>query len=145
MNSALGVSSFGDRVTSAQEVFDAIENSKKPFLAAINGFALGGGLELAMACHLRIAAQEAKLGLPEVTLGLIPGYGGTQRLTHLVGKGRAFEMIATADMITAEKAEKIGLVNYVVPAAELITTAEAVLNKIKSRATSSSVLVERSE
>jgi len=116
------------------EVFDAIENSKKPFLAAINGFALGGGLELAMACHLRIAAQEAKLGLPEVTLGLIPGYGGTQRLTHLVGKGRAFEMIATADMITAEKAEKIGLVNYVVPAAELITTAEAVLNKIKSRA-----------
>lgn len=116
------------------EVFDAIENSKKPFLAAINGFALGGGLELAMACHLRVAAQEAKLGLPEVTLGLIPGYGGTQRLTHLVGKGRAFEMIATADMITAEKAERIGLVNYVVPAEELISTGEALLSKIKSRA-----------
>jgi enoyl-CoA hydratase len=116
------------------EVFDAIENSKKPFIAAINGFALGGGLELAMACHLRVAAQEAKLGLPEVTLGLIPGYGGTQRLTHLIGKGRAFEMIATADMISAEKAERIGLVNYVVPAGELISSAEALLNKIKSRA-----------
>lgn len=116
------------------EVFDAIENSKKPFLAAINGFALGGGLELAMACHLRVAAQEAKLGLPEVTLGLIPGYGGTQRLTLLVGKGRAFEMISTADMITAEKAERIGLVNYVVPAGELISSAEALLNKIKLRA-----------
>jgi enoyl-CoA hydratase len=116
------------------DVFDAIENSKKPFLAAINGFALGGGLELAMACHLRVAAQEAKLGLPEVTLGLIPGYGGTQRLTQLVGKGRAFEMIATADMISAEKAERIGLVNYVVPVGELISSAEALLNKIKSRA-----------
>jgi enoyl-CoA hydratase len=116
------------------DVFDAIENSKKPYLAAINGFALGGGLELAMACHLRIAAQEAKLGLPEVTLGLIPGYGGTQRLTQLVGKGRAFEMIATADMISAEKAERIGLVNYVVPAGELLSSAEALLSKIKSRA-----------
>lgn len=117
-----------------QEVFDVIENSKKPFLAAINGFALGGGLELAMACHLRIAAEHAKLGLPEVTLGLIPGYGGTQRLTHLVGKGRAFEMIATADMISAEKAEQIGLVNAVVPAGELINAAEIMLNKIKLRA-----------
>jgi enoyl-CoA hydratase len=115
-------------------VFDAIENSKKPFIAAINGFALGGGLELAMACHLRVAAEEAKLGLPEVTLGLIPGYGGTQRLTQLVGKGIAFEMIATADMISAEKAEKIGLVNYVVPATELIERTVALLNKIKLRA-----------
>lgn len=115
-------------------VFDAIENSKKPFIAAINGFALGGGLELAMACHLRVAAEEAKLGLPEVTLGLIPGYGGTQRLTQLVGKGFAFEMIATADMISAEKAEKIGLVNYVVPATELIERTVALLNKIKLRA-----------
>jgi enoyl-CoA hydratase len=115
-------------------VFNAIESSSKPFVAAINGFALGGGLELAMACHLRVASENAKLGLPEVTLGLIPGYGGTQRLTQLVGKGRAFEMIATADMISAEKAEKIGLVNYVVPASELIGTAEGLLSKIKQRA-----------
>ena len=115
-------------------VFNAIENSTKPFVAAINGFALGGGLELAMACHIRVASETAKLGLPEVTLGLIPGYGGTQRLTQLVGKGRAIELIATAEMITAEKAEKIGLVNYVVPLAELKTKAEEILNKIKQRA-----------
>ena len=115
-------------------VFDAIEHSSKPFVAAINGFALGGGLELAMACHLRVAATTAKLGLPEVTLGLIPGYGGTQRLTQLVGKGRAFEMIATADMITAERAFEMGLVNRVVPAEDLIGTAEQLLEKIKQRA-----------
>lgn len=115
-------------------VFNAIERSSKPFIAAINGFALGGGLELAMACHLRVAAENAKLGLPEVTLGLIPGYGGTQRLTQLVGKGKAFEMIATADMVNAEKAAQIGLVNEVVPAADLIGTAERLLGKIKQRA-----------
>ena len=115
-------------------VFNAIEQGTKPFVAAINGFALGGGLELAMACHIRVAAAGAKLGLPEVTLGLIPGYGGTQRLTQLVGKGRAFEMIATADMILAEKAAQIGLVNEVVPAEELISTAERILGKIKQRA-----------
>lgn len=115
-------------------VFDAIENSSKPFVAAINGFALGGGLELAMACHIRVAADTAKMGLPEVSLGLIPGYGGTQRLTRLVGKGRAVEMITTAEMITAERAEKIGLVNYSVPATELKTKAEEILNKIKLRA-----------
>ena len=114
-----------------QDVFDAIANCPKPFVAAINGFALGGGLELAMACHIRIASENAKLGLPEVTLGLIPGYGGTQRLTQLVGKGRAIEMITTADMITAEKAAQIGLVNYVVAQAELIGKAEEILNKIK--------------
>ncbi|MFD0940424.1 enoyl-CoA hydratase/isomerase family protein [Pedobacter boryungensis] len=115
-------------------VFDAIENCPKPVVAAINGFALGGGLELAMACHIRIASENAKLGLPEVTLGLIPGYGGTQRLTQLVGKGRAIEMITTADMITADKAYKIGLVNEVVPQAELINKAEEILNRIKLRA-----------
>lgn len=115
-------------------VFDAIENCPKPVVAAINGFALGGGLELAMACHIRIASENAKLGLPEVTLGLIPGYGGTQRLTQLVGKGRAIEMITTADMITADKAAKIGLVNDVVPQSELIGKAEEILNKIKQRA-----------
>lgn len=116
------------------QVFNAIENCPKPVVAAINGFALGGGLELAMACHIRIASENAKLGLPEVTLGLIPGYGGTQRLAQLVGKGRAIEMIATADMITAEKAAKIGLVNEVVSQAELIAKAEEILNKIKLRA-----------
>ncbi len=117
-----------------QRVFDAIANCPKPFVAAINGFALGGGLELAMACHIRIASENAKLGLPEVTLGLIPGYGGTQRLTQLIGKGRAIEMITTADMITAEKAAQIGLVNEVVPQAELISKAEGILAKIKQRA-----------
>lgn len=115
-------------------VFNAIENSSKPFIAAINGFALGGGLELAMACHIRIASDHAKLGLPEVTLGLIPGYGGTQRLTQLVGKGKAIEMITTANMITASDAEKIGLVNYVVPQPDLISKAEEMLNVIKQRA-----------
>lgn len=115
-------------------VFNAIENSSKPFIAAINGFALGGGLELAMACHMRIASDHAKLGLPEVTLGLIPGYGGTQRLTQLVGKGKAIEMITTANMITALDAEKIGLVNYVVPQSDLISKAEEMLNVIKQRA-----------
>lgn len=115
-------------------VFNAIENSSKPFIAAINGFALGGGLELAMACHIRIASDHAKLGLPEVTLGLIPGYGGTQRLTQLVGKGKAIEMITTANMITALDAEKIGLVNYVVPQSDLISKAEEMLNIIKQRA-----------
>lgn len=116
------------------DVFDAIENCPKPVIAAINGFALGGGLELAMACHIRIAADTAKLGLPEVTLGLIPGYGGTQRLTQLVGKGRAFEMIATADMISASRAEEIGLVNYCVPATALLTKAEELFQKILLRA-----------
>jgi enoyl-CoA hydratase len=115
-------------------VFNAIENCPKPILAAINGFALGGGLELAMACHIRIASVNAKLGLPEVTLGLIPGYGGTQRLTHLIGKGRALEMITTADMISAERAFAIGLVNEVVPQDQLLKKAEEILNKIKQRA-----------
>ena len=115
-------------------VFDAIEQSSKPVVAAINGFALGGGLELAMACHIRIASENAKLGLPEVSLGLIPGYGGTQRLTHLVGKGRAIEMITTADMISAAQAESIGLVNHVVAPEFLIVKAEEILNKIKLRA-----------
>ncbi len=117
-----------------QNVFNAIANCPKPVVAAINGFALGGGLELAMACHIRIASENAKMGLPEVSLGLIPGYGGTQRLTQLVGKGRALELITTADMITAQKAEQIGLVNYVVPLADLIPKALEILNKIKLRA-----------
>jgi enoyl-CoA hydratase len=114
-------------------VFDAIENCGKPVVAAINGFALGGGLELAMACHIRVAAEHAKLGLPEVTLGLIPGYGGTQRLSQLVGKGRAFELIATADMIPASKALEMGLVNHVVPQQQLLEKAIEILNKIIQR------------
>ncbi|RVT98393.1 enoyl-CoA hydratase [Mucilaginibacter limnophilus] len=116
------------------KVFDLIENGNKPVIAAINGFALGGGLELAMACHIRITADTAKLGLPEVTLGLIPGYGGTQRLTHLVGKGKALEMILTADMITADEALQHGLVNYVVPQTELLPKAEDIMQKILLRA-----------
>ncbi len=115
-------------------VFNAIENCTKPVIAAINGFALGGGLELAMACHIRVASENAKLGLPEVTLGLIPGYGGTQRLAQLVGKGRAMELIFTADMITAEKACQMGLVNHVVSAERLLEKAEEILTKIKQRA-----------
>ncbi|MEJ2884000.1 enoyl-CoA hydratase/isomerase family protein [Pedobacter sp. GR22-6] len=120
--------------TGQASVFDAIEKSAKPFLAAINGFALGGGLELAMACHIRIASENAKLGLPEVTLGLIPGYGGTQRLTQLVGKGKAIEMILSAEMISAVQAEKIGLVNHVVPQSQLLGKAEDLLAQIIQRA-----------
>jgi len=115
-------------------VFNAIEKCPKPVVAAINGFALGGGLELAMACHIRVGADHAKLGLPETSLGLIPGYGGTQRLAQIVGKGKAIEMIATADMISAEDAEKIGLLNYVVHQSELMAKAESILNRIKLRA-----------
>jgi enoyl-CoA hydratase len=117
-----------------EKVFNAIENSNKPFVAAINGFALGGGLELAMACHIRVAADQAKMGLPEVTLGLIPGYGGTQRLAQLVGKGKAIELIITANMITAVEAEKIGLVNHIVPQADLMAKAEEILSFVKQRA-----------
>ena len=115
-------------------VFDLIENGNKPVIAAISGFALGGGLELAMACHIRIAADTAKMGLPEVTLGLIPGYGGTQRLTQLIGKGKALEMIMTADMITAAEALQLGLVNHVVSQENLLPKAEEILNKILLRA-----------
>lgn len=101
-------------------LFDKIENLNKPVIAAVNGFALGGGLELAMSCHIRYASENAKLGLPEVTLGLIPGYGGTQRLPKLVGKGIANEMIFSAKMIPAQKAKEIGLVNEVFPVEELL-------------------------
>jgi enoyl-CoA hydratase len=117
-----------------QETFALIETSIKPVIAAINGFALGGGCELALACHMRVASDNAKMGLPEVTLGLLPGYGGTQRLTLLVGKGKAFEIIMTGDMITAEHALQIGLVNYVVPQGELIAKCESILERILQRA-----------
>ncbi|OKS89046.1 enoyl-CoA hydratase-related protein [Mucilaginibacter polytrichastri] len=116
------------------KVFDLVANGSKPVIAAINGYALGGGLELALAAHIRIASTTAKMGLPEVTLGLIPGYGGTQRLSKLVGSGKAFEMILTADMITADEAYLVGLVNYVVEPGEIIARAEALLNKMLQRA-----------
>jgi enoyl-CoA hydratase len=111
-------------------LFDLIENLSKPVLAAINGFALGGGLELAMACHFRIASENAKMGLPEVSLGVIPGYGGTQRLPQLVGKGKAMELIMTAGMISAEDAKDCGLVNHVVSLEELIPFAEKLASKM---------------
>ncbi len=111
-------------------LFDYVQNFSKPVIAAINGFALGGGLELAMACHFRVAASNAKMGLPEVSLGVIPGYGGTQRLAQLVGKGKAMEMILTAEMITAEDALNWGLVNYVVPQEELVNKCKDLASKI---------------
>ena len=117
-----------------QEVLDLIENLGKPVIAAVNGFALGGGCETAMACTIRIAVETAKFGQPEVTLGLVPGGGGTQRLPRLVGKGRALHLILSGEMIGAQEAFRIGLVNEVVPAADLITRAEAILNKIASNA-----------
>lgn len=111
-------------------LFDFVENLKKPTIAAINGFALGGGLELAMACHFRIASDNAKMGLPEVSLGVIPGYGGTQRLPQLIGKGRAMEMIMTAGMVSAEEAHRVGLVNHVVPQAELLDFTKGIATRI---------------
>ena len=117
-----------------QDVFFKIENSKKPIIAAVNGFALGGGCELAMACHFRLCSENAKFGQPEVNLGLIPGYGGTQRLTQLVGKGRSIELLIAATMIDANTALQYGLVNYVVPAEELLDKAKSILNIINSKA-----------
>ena len=117
-----------------QEVLDVIENLGKPVVAAVNGFALGGGCETAMACTIRIASDSAKFGQPEVTLGLVPGGGGTQRLPRLVGKGRALQLILSGETISAQEAYRIGLVNEVVPAAELIPRAEAILKKIGSNA-----------
>ena len=114
-----------------QEIlFDLLENCGTPSIAAINGFALGGGLELAMACHIRIASENAKMGLPEASLGVIPGYGGTQRLANLVGKGKAIEMITTAGMLSADEAKQWGLVNHICSQKELIPMAEKIATKI---------------
>lgn len=121
----------GKLAAKGQELlFDFVQNLSTPVIAAVNGFALGGGLELAMACHFRVASDNAKMGLPEVTLGVIPGYGGTQRLSQLVGKGRAMEMIMTAGMIDAQTALNYGLVNHVVPQAELLDLAKGIASKI---------------
>jgi enoyl-CoA hydratase len=115
------------------KIFNFIENFTKPVIAAVNGFALGGGLELAMACHIRVVSDNAKMGLPEVSLGVIPGYGGTQRLAQLVGKGKAFEMIVTADMIGAQDALKWGLANYVTTQDELLNKCFEITAKINTK------------
>jgi len=117
-----------------QEVLDLIENLGKPVIAAVNGFALGGGCETAMACTIRVAVETARFGQPEVNLGLLPGGGGTQRLPRLVGKGRALQLILSGEMISAQEAYRIGLVNEIVPAADLIARAEAILNRIAANA-----------
>lgn len=117
-----------------QEIFSMIENSSKPIVAAINGFALGGGCELAMACHLRLAVSHAKFGLPEVNLGIIPGFGGTQRLTQLIGKGRAMEMMMTGDMINAQTALSFGMVNHITDSDNLIEQATQLVQKILKKA-----------
>lgn len=118
---------------SGQEIFSFIENLGKPVIAAVNGYALGGGCELALACHIRIASENTRFGQPEVSLGIIPGYGGTQRLPRLVGKGKAMEMILTGDPIDAQEALRIGLVNKVVPLSDLIKCAEEIAAKIISK------------
>lgn len=132
-----------------QQVFSLIENLGKPVIAAVNGFALGGGCELALSCHIRLASTNAKFGQPEVNLGIIPGYGGTQRLTRLVNSGIALELILTGDMITAEEAQRIGLVNKVIVPADLLAEAKKLAQKISSkgqiavRAALASVLVNK--
>lgn len=117
-----------------QKTFARIENSPKPVVAAVNGFALGGGCELAMSCHFRLASDNAKFGQPEVNLGLIPGYGGTQRLVQLIGKGKAMELLMTAGLIDANEAKSLGLVNYVTTADELLTKTKEILNIINTKA-----------
>lgn len=125
------VENGGKLAAKGQELlFDFVENLGTPVIAAVNGFALGGGLELAMACHFRIASDNAKMGLPEVSLGVIPGYGGTQRLPQLVGKGLAMEMVMTAGMIEANTAHNYGLVNHVTTPEELMPLAEKIASKI---------------
>ena len=117
-----------------QEIFEKIEMCPKPSIAAVNGYALGGGCELALACHIRVASDNAKFGLPEVSLGIIPGYGGTQRLTQIIGKGRAFELIMTGDMISAQQGKEIGLVNHVTTQDQLIPKCKEILKKIIEKA-----------
>jgi enoyl-CoA hydratase len=123
-----------DLARRGQAIFFSIENATKPIVAAVNGFALGGGCELAMACHFRIGSEGAKFGQPEVNLGLIPGYGGTQRLVHLIGKGRALELLLSGNMIDAQTALQYGLVNHVVPQEQLLEKTTAILQTIIQKA-----------
>jgi enoyl-CoA hydratase len=116
-----------------QDIFKLIEQFSKPVIAAVNGFALGGGCELAMACHLRIATENARFGQPEVNLGIIPGYGGTQRLIQYIGKGKAMELLLTGDMLNAQEALQLGLVNHVVEGEELLNKATSILEKIAAK------------
>jgi enoyl-CoA hydratase len=125
-----GVAGGRARAIAGQQVFRRLERCGKPVIAAVNGFALGGGCELAMACHLRIAAENAKFGQPEVKLGIAPGYGGTVRLPRLIGRARALELLLTGEMIDAEEARRIGLVNRVVPADRVVAESESVLRTI---------------
>ncbi len=129
------------RAAYGQSVFNKFERSPKPVIAAVNGFALGGGCELAMACHVRIAAENAKFGQPEVKLGIGPGYGGTQRLPRLVGRGVALQLLLTGEMIDAQEALRIGLVNKVVPAADLLATAETMMGQMLANAPRALALV----
>jgi enoyl-CoA hydratase len=132
--SSLTASQMQESTRRSQGVTELLENLGKPVIAAVNGFALGGGCELAMACTIRIAAENAKFGQPEVKIGIMPGAGGTQRLPRLVGKGRALQLILSGEIINAQEAYRIGLVNEVVPLANLIARAEAILNQINSNA-----------
>ncbi len=127
----ISAKSFAEK---GQSVYNLIESMDKPVIAAVNGFALGGGCELALACHIRLASENARFGQPEVNLGVIPGYGGTQRLARLINPGRAMEYILTGDMIDAAEALRIGLVNHIYPQAELLSRAEEMANKIISKA-----------
>ena len=131
---ALNAAEGAEMAQRGQYLFFLIENFYKPVIAAVNGFALGGGCELAMACHLRVAGEKAKFGQPEVNLGIIPGYGGTQRLVQYVGKTKAMELMLTADTIGAEEALRLGLVNYVVPAGEEVAKAKELMAKIIEKA-----------
>jgi enoyl-CoA hydratase len=131
----IGMSNSGEQLAQrGQDIFLLIERFHRPVIAAVNGFALGGGCELAMACHIRIASPNARFGQPEVNLGIIPGYGGTQRLVQYVGKGKALEMMMTADMIDAQEAFRLGLVNHVVEEGQTIAKAKEILGKIATKA-----------
>lgn len=135
INEFLNLAGDGEKMAQrGQDIFALIEQFPKPVIAAVNGFALGGGCELAMACHIRVASPNAKFGQPEVNLGIIPGYGGTQRLVQLIGKGRAYELLMTADMIDAAEAYRVGLVNHVVEEGQTVAKAKEIIAKIATKA-----------
>jgi enoyl-CoA hydratase/carnithine racemase len=133
INALKGHDDAKEVVVKGQQLFSKIEASPKPVIAAINGICLGGGNEMAMSCHIRIASDRARFGQPEISLGLIPGWGGTQRLPRYIGKGKAFELLLTGDMVTAQEAARIGLINKVVPAGDVIKEAKGLAKKIVSK------------